>query len=42
MSEHVRVPDTVYEEAKRVQTELDFASIGEAIRHMCQEGGYDV
>lgn len=42
MTEHVRVPDTVYEEAMRVQKRRDFSSIGEAIRHMCQKGGYDV
>lgn len=42
MSEHMRVPDTVYQEAVRLQDERGFASLGEAVRHMCQEGGYDV
>jgi len=42
MSEHVRIPATVYEEAQKVKDERDFPSIGEAIRHMAQEGGYDV
>lgn len=42
MSEHVRIPDTVYQEALRVQEERDFTSIGEAIRFMCREGKYDV
>jgi hypothetical protein len=39
---HTRVPDSVREKAKDVKSEYDYPSIGEAIRHMCQEGGYDV
>lgn len=39
---HARVPDRVHEKAGEVQSEYDYATIGEAIRHMCQEGGYDV
>ena len=42
MSKHVRIPTTVYETAKQVQAERDYPTLGEAIRHMCQEGGYDV
>jgi len=42
MSDQLRVPDTVSERARTLVDERDFASIGEAIRHMCQEGGYDV
>lgn len=41
-SEHVRVPKPVYEQAKTVQEDYEYPSIGEAIRHMCKEGGYDV
>lgn len=37
-----RVPNTVHEEAERLQEERGFATIGEAIRFMCREGGYDV
>lgn len=39
---HVRVPQPVYEQAVHVKQDHDFPSIGEAIRHMCREGGYDV
>jgi len=42
MSEQVIVPNTVYDTAKDVKQERDFSSLGEAIRHMAQEGGYDV
>lgn len=42
VSEQHRIPDTVAHRAREVRDERDFASIGEAIRHMCQEGGYDV
>ena len=38
----VRVPESVYNTAKELKEERGFATIGEAIRHMCQEGGYDV
>lgn len=38
----VRLPTTVYERAGEVKNEYDFASIGEAVRHMCREGGFDV
>jgi len=41
-STHVRLPDSVYEEAERVKAEYDYPSIGEAVRHMCRDGGYDV
>ena len=39
---HTRIPNPVYNEAKKVQHEHDYATIGEAIRHMVREGGYDV
>lgn len=38
----VRTPDIVREQAREVRDEYDYPSLGEAIRHMCQEGGYDV
>lgn len=42
MSKGVRLPTPVYEKAKEVQEMHDYASLGEAVRHMCREGGYDV
>jgi hypothetical protein len=42
VTETVRIPDTVYEAAGELKEEQDFATLGEAIRHMCNEGGYDV
>lgn len=41
-STHVRVPDPVYEVAGEVKEERDLPSMGEAIRYMVREGGYDV
>jgi len=40
--QHTRVPESVREKAREVQDEYDYPSLGEAIRHMCQDGGYDV
>ena len=37
-----RVPDAVLDKAEDVQTEHDYPTIGEAIRHMVREGGYNV
>jgi len=34
--------DTVYKETYQLQDEQDFATLGEAIRHMCQESGNNV
>lgn len=42
MTRNVRVPDTVHETAQEIQELHDYATLGEAIRHMCREGGYDV
>jgi hypothetical protein len=42
MTNGVRVPEPVYEKAEEVKEIHDYASLGEAIRHMCREGGYDV
>lgn len=41
-TEHARVPTPVLERARDVKDEYSYPTIGEAIRHMCQEGGYDV
>jgi hypothetical protein len=41
-STHARIPDPVLKRAEDVKEEYDYPSVGEAIRHMCQEGGYDV
>jgi len=41
-STQTRIPDKVRERAKDVKETYDYPSLGEAIRHMCQEGGYDV
>lgn len=41
MSHTVKIPDTVHEKAKEVSKERD-ATLGEAIRLMCRDGGYDV
>jgi hypothetical protein len=42
MSQSVRIPDPVHEKAEELKKEHDFATLGEAIRQMCREGGYDV
>jgi len=39
---HVRVPDPVYDEAEQIKDDRDLPSIGEALRYMAREGGYDV
>lgn len=41
-TEHARVPTPVLDKAKTVKKEHGYPTIGEAIRHMCREGGYDV
>jgi len=39
----VRVPPTVYEQAQEIQEQFNYATIGEAVRHMCREDrGYEV
>lgn len=38
----MRVPDPVKEKAEDVKDEGDFATLGEAVRYMVREGGYDV
>jgi len=41
-NKHIKVPGPVYQKAKELKQKYDYPSLGEAIRHMCQEGGYDV
>lgn len=36
------VSERLYEKADEVCDEYDLSSIGEALRHMAREGGYDV
>ena len=42
MTHSVRVPDPVHEKAQEIKEMHDYANLGEAIRHMCREGDYDV
>lgn len=42
MSQRVRIPDTVYERAEELQEEYDYPTLGEAIRQVFREAGYDV
>lgn len=41
-TKQARVPTSVLDKAGELKEEYDYASIGEAIRHMCREAGYDV
>jgi len=42
VSEQHRIPDPVAQKARELRDEMDFGSIGEALRYMAREGGYDV
>jgi len=42
MVSQLRVPDTVRNRAEELKREEDFATLGEAVRHMCQEGDFNV
>lgn len=42
MTKPMKVPDPVHEKATEIKELHDYASLGEAVRHMCREGGYDV
>lgn len=42
MVKTVKLPDTVYDEASRLKEEEEFSSLGDAIRHVFVEAGYDV
>lgn len=37
----IRVPDALVEQAKLVQQRHDYATIGEALRHMAEHGTYE-
>jgi hypothetical protein len=39
---HVRVPASVHDAAEEIREEYDYPTLGEALRHMIREGGYDV
>lgn len=41
-TEQMRVPETVKKKAGELQEEKGFATLGEAVRYMCREGGFDV
>ena len=41
-TEHVRVPKPVYDRAVELKKKRGLATIGEAIRHMCRNGDFDV
>jgi len=42
MPRRPRVPNSVCDKAEEIKEQYDYNSLGEAIRHMCQAGGYDV
>lgn len=42
MSQSVKIPDPLYETAVQVKEDKDFGSIGDALRYMVREGGWDV
>ncbi|UBF23387.1 hypothetical protein HATV-3_gp37 [Haloarcula tailed virus 3] len=42
MTKSVKVPDPVHSKAEEVQEEYDYSTLGEAVRHMCRHGDYDV
>lgn len=37
-----RLPKPVEEQAREIQSEHEYPSLGEAVRHVFQEAGYDV
>jgi hypothetical protein len=37
MTQPIKVPDTVHEKAQELQEIHDYATLGEAVRHMCRE-----
>lgn len=37
-----KIPEPLHEKAMEVKREEDYASIGEVLRDMAQEAGYDV
>jgi len=42
MTRAVKLPEPVVQRAEGLVEERDFATIGEAIRYMCQQGGFEV
>jgi len=42
MTRAVKLPEPVVQRAEELVEERDFATIGEAIRYMCQQGGFEV
>jgi len=42
MTKSVKVPEPVHQRAQEVKDEHDYATLGEAIRHMCRRGDSDV
>jgi hypothetical protein len=42
MAHRPRISDRLYSEAERVKEEYDLSGVGDALRHMAREGGYDV
>lgn len=42
MAQQVQVPDSVHKQAKQLRDEKEFSSIGDAIRYVFIQEGYDV
>ena len=42
MTKSVKILEPVHSAAQGVQEEHDYTTLGEAIRHMCRRGDYDV
>lgn len=42
MVKQVKLPDPVYKQASEIKTNEEFSSLGDAIRHVFMEAGYDV
>lgn len=42
MARRPKIPDSVCEAAEDVREEHEYSSLGDAIRHMVREAGYDV
>lgn len=42
MARRPLIPESVCDKAEDVKEEYEYSGLGEAIRHMVREGGYDV
>jgi len=42
MGRRPTLPRPVYEQAEEIQDEFEYPTVGEAVRHVFQEAGYDV